>query len=136
MTVFCPPAIRLMLFLVLLALPAGCTYIAAVSQTNVPVQRSKEVSASTYKFNFLGFNFDNDEILRLATSLRDKCPDGDVRGILTKDTRIMYFLFFFWARETTATGYCLPHKNMAHARMEESPGDNLDHWATMGSEGT
>ena len=97
----------------------GCTYTAAVSQTNIPAQRGKEVTANVHKFIFLGFNFTNDEVLRLTGELRDKCPGGDVRGILTKDVRTMYFLFFFWARETSASGFCLPHKHLA---LEGQPG--------------
>ena len=88
----------------------GCTYTAAVSQTNVPAKRDKPVEASVYKFIVLGFSFDNDQVLQLTSKLKNKCPDGDVKGVLTQDKRIMYFLMFFWAQETTAHGYCVPTK--------------------------
>lgn len=91
----------------------ACTYITAVSQTNLPQQRSHKVEASTYKFIFLGFNFDNDEVLALTSQLKTKCPGGKVQGVLTKDMRTLYFLFFFWARQVTATGYCQPSVNVA-----------------------
>lgn len=91
----------------------GCSYVSTVSQTNIPSHRSHPVAANVYKFIFLGFNFTNDEVLKLTSELRKKCPRGDVRGILTKDIRTYYFLFFFWARETTASGFCVPNQNTA-----------------------
>ncbi|MBF0441315.1 MAG: hypothetical protein HQK54_05370 [Oligoflexales bacterium] len=93
----------------------GCSYTAAVSQTNIPADRGKVVKTSVYKFIFLGFNFDNDEVLRLTKQLQEKCPNGDVRGVLTKDIRTMYFLFFFWARETFASGFCQQHGKVAYS---------------------
>ena len=87
---------------------SGCTYVRSVSQTNFPQNRTKKVSANAYKFIFLGFNFNNDHALTLDKKLRKACPGGDVRGVLTKDTNVMYFLMFFWAHDITATGYCVP----------------------------
>ncbi len=91
----------------------ACTYTAAVSQTNIPIQRNKPVEATVHKFIFLGFNFDNDEVYQLVEKLKTQCPDGQVRGILTQDMRTMYLLFFFWARDTVAKGYCVSSKAVA-----------------------
>lgn len=91
----------------------ACTYTAAVSQTNYPSYRQKRVEASIKKYIVLGFNFDNEEVYQLTGKLQDKCPNGDVRGILTKDLRTLYFSIFFWARETVASGYCVPRGRLA-----------------------
>lgn len=97
---------------------SGCTYTVAVSQSNIPAQRNKAVEASVYKFMVLGLNFDNDYALQLADKLKERCPQGDVRGVTTQDTITMYFLAFFWAREVKAQGYCQPHKATASLEAE------------------
>lgn len=113
---------RLLLLCVLISLGlSGCTYTVAVSQTNIPAQRSKRVEASVYKLIVLGLNFDNDYALQLATKLKARCPQGDVRGVTTQDMVTMYFPPFFWAREAKAQGYCQPHK--ATASLEAEWGD-------------
>ncbi|MCX6132130.1 MAG: hypothetical protein NTX25_24120 [Proteobacteria bacterium] len=91
---------------------ASCTYTMAVSQTNIPENRSKPVEAVEKKFIVLGFNFDNDYVFKLVDELKSKCPQGDVRGIMTQDMRTLYFLDFFWSREIVAKGYCVPHQSL------------------------
>jgi hypothetical protein len=113
---------RLLSLCALLSLTlSGCTYTVAVSQSNIPAKRKKPVEASVYKFMVLGLNFDNDYALQLANQLKDRCPDGDVRGVTTQDTITMYLLTFFWAREIKAQGYCTPRK--ATASLEVEGGD-------------
>ncbi len=96
-----------------LQLSTACTYTNAVSLTNTPSDRTNLVEASAKKNIFLGFNFDNDHVLTLTEKLKEQCPGGEVRGILTKDLTTLYFLGFFWARETIASGYCVKGKAVA-----------------------
>lgn len=91
----------------------GCTYTMAVSQTNIPVLRSKPVEVATERFIFLGFNFDNDYALQLSNKLKESCPQGDVRGVTTQDTVTLYLFYILWAREIKARGYCIPERNPA-----------------------
>lgn len=92
---------------------SACRHTAAVSLTNIPLNRSREVEAKVYKFIFLGFNFSNDEVFALTRSLQEKCPSGNIKGILTQDQRIYYFFTFLWARETVASGFCQPDAKTA-----------------------
>ena len=64
------------------------------------------VEATVKKYIVLGFSFDNDDVLQLTHKLQDKCPSGAIRGIMTEDLTTLYLLFFFWARETHAQGFC------------------------------
>lgn len=105
-----------------LALPLlnkGCTYTTAVSQTNVPVDRTKVVQASVEKNIVFGFNFDNDFSLQLIEKLKQSCPGGEIRGVTTHDKVTLYFLFIFWKRHVEAQGYCVPQRK-AHASIEPS----------------
>jgi len=97
---------------------SGCTYTMAVSQTNIPSQRNNLVEASVSKFIVLGFNFDNDYALQLSTKLKERCPQGVVRGVTTQDMMTLYFLHFFWEREIKAQGYCLAKKSTASLDAE------------------
>ncbi|MDQ3231806.1 MAG: hypothetical protein M3Q07_08305 [Pseudobdellovibrionaceae bacterium] len=110
---------RLLLLCALISLSlSGCTYTMAVSQTNIPAQRSKVVEATVSKFMILGLNFDNDYALQLSTQLKERCPQGDVRGVTTHDTVTLYFLAFFWSRDIKAQGYCQPHRTTASLEPE------------------
>lgn len=82
----------------------ACVSLQSVSLTQVPAKRENKVSASTHKWIILGFNFDNDYVDKLTEQLKDKCENGQIRGILTKDEVTSYFLVF--KRSVTATGYC------------------------------
>jgi hypothetical protein len=59
------------------------------------------------KFIFLGFNFDNDFVNAAEEDLKRQCPNGKVTGLLTKDETINYFLFIFYTKRLTASGYCV-----------------------------
>jgi hypothetical protein len=82
----------------------ACVSLQSVSLTPVPAKRENKVSASTHKWIILGFNFDNDFVDRVSEQLKDKCDNGQIRGILTKDEVTSYLLVF--KRTVTATGYC------------------------------
>jgi hypothetical protein len=101
----------------------SCTYTSSVSQTNVPPQRGHLVEASVKKYIVLGFNFDNDEVLELRHKLSEKCPNSAIRGIMTQDLRTLYFLGFFWARETHAVGYCTGHHTADSGEGRSALGD-------------
>ena len=92
---------------------SACTYTRAVSETNVPRERGRPVEATVKKNIILGLNFDNDEVLQLTRKLRDKCPSGSVRGIMTQDLTTLYFGFFYWERKTLAKGYCVNGRGVA-----------------------
>ncbi|MES2745294.1 MAG: hypothetical protein V4655_07695 [Bdellovibrionota bacterium] len=110
----------------------GCAYTSAVSLTNIPAQRDKPVEVSVKRWIFLGFNFDNDQVNEIIPKLKEKCPNGSVRGILTKDLTKAYFLAFIWARETIAKGYCVTSKSVA--MDEDFPSDGTEYAAMIEGE--
>ncbi len=83
---------------------AGCASVNSVSLTPIPTDRSRVVRAEVSRFIILAFNFDNNYIDPLVEELKQKCPNGVVSGILTKDETISYVLAF--NRRVVATGYC------------------------------
>ena len=91
----------------------GCASVNSVSLSSIPANKGKEVRAETSKTIILGFNFNNDYVDEMAEDLKHQCPNGVVKGILTKDEVINYFLFIVWARKVTATGYCLQARTTA-----------------------
>lgn len=92
---------------------SGCASINSVSLTSVPAHRSNPVKTERSKWIILGFNFDNDFVDEAVDDLKNKCPNGRVTGILTKDEVIAYFLF--WQRKITASGYCLTRAGADHS---------------------
>jgi hypothetical protein len=84
---------------------SGCAALTSVSLTQIPQDRSNVVQASVQKTVFLAFNFDNDYVDELVAKLKTKCPNGQVKGILTKDEVFIYFLVF--KKVITATGFCV-----------------------------
>lgn len=84
---------------------SGCASINSVSVTPIPAGRNSSVKAEVSRWIILGFNFDNDYINPLVSDLKQKCPNGVVSGILTKDETISYFLVF--KKHVVATGYCI-----------------------------
>jgi hypothetical protein len=83
----------------------ACAFVSSVSLTQIPKDRQNVVTASTEKFIILGFNFNNDYVDNIEKDLRSQCQGGEVRGILTKDEVISYFLAH--TRKITATGFCV-----------------------------
>lgn len=83
----------------------GCASVNSLSLTPIPKDRSKVVTAEVSKTIFLAFNFNNDYVEPLVDSLKGKCPQGVVTGILTKDEVIHYFIAH--TRKVTATGFCV-----------------------------
>lgn len=109
----------------------GCVSLDSVSVTQVPVNRSQKVRAEAERSIFLGFNFDNDYVNSITNDLKNQCTNGTVSGILTKTESTMYFLFFFWKKKVTATGYCVPSKVASRAndnkkRRPTDEGEDLE----------
>ena len=100
---------KLFSVLVLFSTLVACRSVQSVSLTQIPSKRDKEVQATASRWIFLGFNFDNDYVDTIVTELKDQCPKGQIRGILTKDEGIVYFPLFVHKREVHATGYCVQH---------------------------
>lgn len=107
--------------LILAGIATGCASINSVSLTPIPSARSRPVSAEVTKIIILGFSFDNDFIDPLVSDLQQKCPNGVISGILTKDETISYFLVF--KKRVVATGYCNVSvaKNMMPTKGKKSP---------------
>lgn len=92
-------------------LMSGCASLNSVSLTSIPAKKGRPVVAQTSKLIFLGFNFDNDFVAEIQRQLQAQCRDGEVRGILTKDEVINYFLV--WKHQITAEGQCLIDRKTA-----------------------
>lgn len=103
----------LLLSLIFVVSFVGCASVNSVSLSSIPATRNKEVKVEASRVIILGFNFNNDYVDNMAEDLKAQCPNGVVRGILTKDEVINYFLFLVWERKVTATGYCLQARNTA-----------------------
>ena len=121
--------LRLLTLLLPIALLASCASINSVSLTPVPAKRSQVVTAEVTKTIFLAFNFDNDYVDGLVTELKQKCPNGIVSGILTKDETISYIIVY--TKRITATGFC----NVASAKEASSSKGNRSA-ASVGQEGS
>lgn len=89
------------------ALMGGCVSLQSVSLTQIPKERNRPISAEVSKLYFFGFNFDNNYADDAARILSEKCAGGQVKGILTKDENINYFIGIVMKRQITAHGYCL-----------------------------
>lgn len=97
---------KLLLTITSLAL-SGCAYLQSVSTTPVPQDRTNIVQAESYRFIFLLLNFNNNYVDEMVSNLSAQCPNGQIKGILTKNENIMYFPIIAHANRVTATGYCV-----------------------------
>ncbi len=99
--------LALFLFLCLfLCLSVSCTHLQSVSLTQIPTVRKNVISAEASRIIILGLIFDTDFVEEVVESLRDKCPNGKVKGILTKHEDIDYFLSLLYKKRIIAKGYC------------------------------
>jgi hypothetical protein len=85
----------------------ACASLQSASLSSIPATRDRVVSAEASRTVFLGFNFDNDYVNSLEADLKRQCVGGDVRGILTKDEVVNYFLMIVHKRRVSASGYCV-----------------------------
>ena len=89
---------------------SSCSHLSSVSQTSIPKDKSKIVTAKVDRNIIFFFNFNNDYIDNLTAQLIAQCPQGSVKGILTKDENITYFPIVFHKVVVTASGYCVEDK--------------------------
>lgn len=88
----------------------SCSQLRSISQTSIPRDKSKVVTAKVENGVILMLNFNNDYLDLLPQKLIDQCPNGSVKGILTKDENILYFPMIYHKNIVTATGYCVEPK--------------------------
>jgi hypothetical protein len=108
-----------MLFRSLLVIAFGlqsCVYTQSVTQTNVPLERSRKVEASIERWVFFA-TFDSDELNRIPAELQKKCPGGKVNGVYAKELRRLFFFALIMKREVHVEGYC---QNGESAKLPES----------------
>ena len=98
----------------------SCSHLNSVSQTGIPTDRTNLVEASVERGIIFLFNFDNNYIDELTKLLMDKCPQGSVKGILTKDETITYFPLVYHKSIVTATGYCVSNKRTRRVKRRRS----------------
>lgn len=99
---------------------SSCAFLNSVSQTSIPKDRSKVVTASVTNNIIFLFNFSNDYLNQLTPKLMDQCPNGSVQGILTKDETFTYFPLVFSKVKVTATGYCVEKKSKKRRRSKRA----------------
>ena len=104
---------------------SACTSLHTVSLTSIPAQRSNKVTAEVSKTIILGFNFDNDFVDDLENQLKNKCPNGIISGILTKDEIVDYFIMFVWKHHVVATGYCNRAGTASNSLDSQGPNSSL-----------
>lgn len=96
----------------------ACASVNSVSLTPIPASRQNKVEAYAQRWIILGFNFDNDFIDPVVEDLKQKCPNGVVSGILTKDETYSYFLVF--RKQLTASGYCNEPRRASATRTNKT----------------
>ena len=101
---------KLLLLSILIITGTSCSHLSSVSQTSIPKDKSKVVEARVENNIIFLFNFNNDYVDGLTQSLMNQCPNGSVKGILTKDENITYFPMVFHKNVVTAKGYCVKGK--------------------------
>ncbi|MDH5547781.1 MAG: hypothetical protein OEZ43_19555 [Gammaproteobacteria bacterium] len=97
--------IYLGMLLIVILLSSACATLNSVSLTQIPADRSNFITASAQRYIVLALNFDNKYVEFVEKRLRDKCPGGEIKGILTKDET--FFFFLFQLKRVTASGYCI-----------------------------
>ncbi|GGY50664.1 hypothetical protein GCM10011297_24420 [Bacterioplanes sanyensis] len=90
--------------LCLLALLSGCVSLNSVSMTQVPAQRSNQVTTSADHWSLLGIAFSNDFVDEAMTGLQQQCQGGKLEGVYTKYQNTLYLLIL--QREVIVSGYC------------------------------
>lgn len=101
---------------------SGCASLNSVSLTPIPAGRGSPVKVEKSKFIILGLNFDNDFVNEAEDDLKRQCPNGKVTGLLTKDETINYFLFIFYSKRLTASGYCVANAKVGQQRPAKGRG--------------
>ena len=90
---------------------SGCAYLNTVSQTSIPKDRGNKISVVGSNYIFLLLNFNNDFVDEAVTELKGKCPNGSIKGIFTKDEKIVYFPLLVHRDKVYIEGYCQKEGN-------------------------
>jgi len=84
----------------------GCSYLTSVSQTSIPAKKGKQISAKASKNIFFMLSFSNKFADQVRESLVEQCPNGSVKGILTKQEHTIFVPILLHQISIKATGYC------------------------------
>ena len=97
---------RLCAYLLLLSMVTlgGCASLLSVSFTHVPKARGHVVTSRSHDWAMFNLHSSNDFVDTVRQGLLDKCPGGNITGILTKYETMTYV--FMVKRIVTATGFC------------------------------
>jgi len=68
-------------------------------------ERDLRIEATSSKFVFLAFNFNNDFLEETPKKLIEQCQGGKIKGIVTKFETVSYV--FFTDFIVKANGYCV-----------------------------
>lgn len=98
---------KTIILIMALSILASCASVNSVSQTSIPKNKSNIVKAKVEKNIIFLMNFNNDYIDNLTQQLMNQCPNGSVKGILTKDENFVYFPIIFHKSVISAEGYCI-----------------------------
>jgi hypothetical protein len=92
---------------------ASCATVHSAYMTNVsvPSSQGRTISASSSRFVFLAFNFDNEYAFEAQQRLAAKCPEGMVTGIFTTFETKWYV--FFTDFQLKARGTCVQKRSAA-----------------------
>jgi hypothetical protein len=99
----------------------SCATVHSAFMTNISAtpKQGRTIEASSSKFVFLAFNFDNEYAFETQRKLAGACPNGTVTGILTTFETRWYVLFTDFA--VKAKGLCVQtkHANIPNEALEE-----------------
>ena len=84
----------------------GCAQLQSISQTAIPADRSKKISAEVKRHIILFFNFSTGYVDEVQSDLRNKCQAGKISGITTKHYTVTYFPGIYYQDRIEAYGYC------------------------------
>lgn len=98
------------LILILLFTLNSCAVLRSVSQTSIPKNKSRKISASVERHIVFMLNFDNNYVDQLTQKLIDKCPKGSLEGVTTIDEVFVYFPIIYHKSVISAQAYCTKAK--------------------------
>jgi hypothetical protein len=84
-----------------------CVQLQSISINSQPdlKERDLRIEATSSKFVFLAFNFNNDFLEETPKKLIEQCQGGKIKGIVTKFETVSYV--FFTDFIVKANGYCV-----------------------------
>jgi hypothetical protein len=114
--------IRILPVLMMLACLSGCAY--SIHEVHVggyepftPQSAGQVVSAHSEQFVFLGFTGSIDYVDQAYDDLQQKCPKGDIVGIVTEYQTALGFLS--WKNHIYLKGLCTGEKSSKRSSRDE-----------------